>query len=103
MAVLSHDPKLDDPALLHVVRTPARYVGAIGSRTTNEKRRARLKDQGLPDELIDRIHAPIGLKIGAETPEEIALAIMAEMIAAKNGIDDRPLPEAAASPATAAG
>jgi xanthine dehydrogenase accessory factor len=103
VVVLSHDPKLDDPALLHVVRTPARYIGAIGSRTTNEKRRARLKAEGLSDELLDRIHAPIGLKIGAETPEEIALAIMAEMIAAKNGIDDRPLPEAAASPATAAG
>jgi xanthine dehydrogenase accessory factor len=93
VVVLSHDPKLDDPALVHVLRTPARYIGAIGSRTTNEKRRARLKEQGLPDELIARIHAPIGLDIGAETPEEIALAIMAQMIAAKNGIDDRPLPE----------
>jgi xanthine dehydrogenase accessory factor len=102
VVVLSHDPKLDDPALLQVLRTPARYIGAIGSRTTNEKRRARLKEQGLPDELIDRIHAPIGLDIGAETPEEIALAIMAEMIAAKNGIDERPLPKSEAASATAA-
>jgi len=101
VAVLSHDPKLDDPALVHVLRTPARYIGAIGSRTTNEKRRARLKEQGLSDELLARIHAPIGLNIGSQTPEEIALAIMAEIIAAKNGIDDRPLPETAAVGAAA--
>jgi xanthine dehydrogenase accessory factor len=92
VVVLSHDPKLDDPALLHVLREPARYIGAIGSRTTNAKRRERLKAAGLPDELIERIHAPIGLDIGAETPDEIALAILAEMIAAKNGRDERPLP-----------
>lgn len=102
VVVLSHDPKLDDPALLHVARTPARYIGAIGSRSTNEKRRARLKEQGLSEELIDRIHGPIGLDIGAETPEEIALAILAEIVAAKNGRDVRPLPDAqAASPAAA--
>jgi xanthine dehydrogenase accessory factor len=99
VVVLSHDPKLDDPALIHAVRTPARYIGAIGSRTTNQKRRARLKDQGVPEELLDRIHGPIGLDIGADTPEEIAIAILAEMIAAKNGIDARPLPLAEASPA----
>ena len=92
VVVLSHDPKLDDPALVHVVRTNARYIGAIGSRTTNQKRRARLLEAGVSEELIDRIHNPIGLDIGAETPEEIALAIMAEMIAAKNGRDARPLP-----------
>jgi xanthine dehydrogenase accessory factor len=96
IVVLSHDPKLDDPALIHVLRKPARYIGAIGSRTTNEKRRARLREAGLSDELIARIHAPIGLDIGAESPEEIALAIMAEMIAAKNGRDARPLPAAEA-------
>ena len=99
VVVLSHDPKLDDPALIGVLDKPARYIGAIGSRTTNQKRRARLKEAGLSDELIDRIHAPIGLDIGAETPEEIALAIMGEMIAAKNGRDDRPL--ASSAPATA--
>ena len=101
VVVLSHDPKLDDPALLEVVRKPARYIGAIGSRTTNQKRRARLKEAGLSDELIDRIHAPIGLDIGAESPEEIALAIMAEMIAAKNGRDGRPLPVEVAESAVA--
>jgi xanthine dehydrogenase accessory factor len=101
VVVLSHDPKLDDPALIQVVRTPARYIGAIGSRSTNEKRRARLLEAGVPAELIDRIHAPIGLDVGAETPEEIALAIMAEMIAVKNGRDARPLPAAEPSPAAA--
>jgi xanthine dehydrogenase accessory factor len=98
VVVLSHDPKLDDPALLHVLRTPARYIGAIGSRTTNQKRRQRLQEAGLSEQLIDRIHAPIGLDIGAETPEEIALAILAEMIAAKNGRDLRPLPVEAEAP-----
>jgi xanthine dehydrogenase accessory factor len=103
VVVLSHDPKLDDPALLHVLRTPARYIGAIGSRTTNQKRRQRLQEAGLSDQLIDRIHAPIGLDIGSETPDEIALAILAEMIAAKNGRDLRPLPlEAEASSSASA-
>jgi xanthine dehydrogenase accessory factor len=103
VVVLSHDPKLDDPALLHVLRTPARYIGAIGSRTTNQKRRQRLQEAGLSDQLIDRIHAPIGLNIGSETPDEIALAILAEMIAAKNGRDLRPLPlEAEASSSASA-
>jgi xanthine dehydrogenase accessory factor len=99
VVVLSHDPKLDDPALIHVLRTPARYIGAIGSRTTNAKRRERLQEAGLSDELIDRIHAPIGLNIGSETPDEIALAILGEMVAAKNGRDVRPLPEPAGSAA----
>ena len=100
VVVLSHDPKLDDPALINVLRTPARYIGAIGSRTTNAKRRERLREAGLPDELIDRTHAPIGLNIGSETPDEIALAILAEMVAAKNGRDVRPLPETAGATAT---
>jgi xanthine dehydrogenase accessory factor len=100
VVVLSHDPKLDDPALINVLRTPARYIGAIGSRTTNAKRRERLREAGLSDELIDRIHAPIGLNIGSETPDEIALAILAEMVAAKNGRDVRPLPETAGATAT---
>lgn len=84
VVVLTHDPKLDDPALLHVLRADPRYVGAIGSRRTHAKRVERLREGGLDDDQIARIHAPIGLDIGARNPEEIALAIMAEVIAAKN-------------------
>jgi len=86
VVVLSHDPKLDDPALLSALKSDARYIGAIGSRNTNEKRRMRLKAAGLTNEQLDRLHAPIGLNIGSRNPEEIALSIMAEMIAAKNNV-----------------
>jgi xanthine dehydrogenase accessory factor len=85
VVVLTHDPKLDDPALLQALRTSARYVGAIGSRRTHAKRVERLREAGLSDEQIGRIHAPIGLDIDAQNPEEIALAIIAEIVAAKNG------------------
>jgi xanthine dehydrogenase accessory factor len=78
---LTHDPKIDDPALAIALRSPAFYVGALGSRKTHAARRQRLLDAGLPEETIDRIHAPIGLDIGARTPEEIAISIMAEIIA----------------------
>lgn len=94
VVVLSHDPKLDDPALLSALRSDARYIGAIGSRNTNEKRRLRLKAAGLTDEQLDRLHAPIGLNIGARNPEEIALSIIAEMIAAKNNMSRNSLPRA---------
>jgi xanthine dehydrogenase accessory factor len=85
VVVLTHDPKLDDPALIHALRTDARYVGAIGSRKTHAGRVERLREAGLTDDQIARIHAPIGLDIDAKNPEEIALAIAAEMIATKNG------------------
>ena len=94
VVVLSHDPKLDDPALLSALKSDARYIGAIGSRMTNEKRRARLKAAGLTDEQLDRLHAPIGLNIGSKNPEEIALSIIAEMIAAKNNMSRVSLPRA---------
>ncbi|HEX3245703.1 MAG TPA: XdhC/CoxI family protein [Chloroflexota bacterium] len=94
VVVLSHDPKLDDPALLSALKSDARYIGAIGSRMTNEKRRMRLKAAGLTDEQLDRLHAPIGLNIGARNPEEIALSIIAEMIAAKNNMSRASLPRA---------
>ena len=84
----------DDPALLSALRSNARYVGAIGSRATNEKRRLRLKAAGLTDEQLDRLHAPIGLNIGARNPEEIALSIIAEMITAKNNLSRSSLPRA---------
>lgn len=85
VVVLSHDPKLDDPALIGALASNVRYVGAIGSRKTHAARVERLREAGLTDDRIRRIHAPIGLDIDARNPEEIALAIMAEMIAVKNG------------------
>jgi xanthine dehydrogenase accessory factor len=85
VVVLTHDPKLDDPALIHTLRTEARYVGAIGSRKTHAGRVERLLEAGLTEEEVARIHAPIGLDIDAQNPEEIALAIVAEMVAVKNG------------------
>jgi xanthine dehydrogenase accessory factor len=84
VAVLTHDEKFDDPTLAYVLRCPVRYVGAIGSRKTQAQRRARLERAGFPAAAIDAVHAPIGLDIGAQSPEEIAVAILAEMIAAKH-------------------
>jgi xanthine dehydrogenase accessory factor len=80
VVMLTHDPKLDDPAVKIALDSPAFYVGALGSKTTNAKRRARLLNEGLREAQLCRLHAPIGLNIGAETPEEIALAIMAEVV-----------------------
>jgi xanthine dehydrogenase accessory factor len=84
IAMLTHDPKLDDPALKIALPSPAFYVGALGSKTTQAKRRQRLLEDGLTEEQLDRLHGPIGLNIGAGTPEEIAMAIMAEIVAARN-------------------
>jgi xanthine dehydrogenase accessory factor len=83
VAVLTHDPKLDDPALMVALPSPAFYVGALGSKTTQAKRRARLLAAGLTEAQVDRLHGPIGLAIGAKTPEEIALSIMGEIVAAR--------------------
>ena len=82
IAMLTHDPKLDDPALKIALNSPAFYVGALGSKTTNAKRRGRLMNDGVTESQLSRLHAPIGLNIGAQTPEEIALAIMAEVVEA---------------------
>ncbi len=84
IAMLTHDPKLDDPALKIALSSPAFYVGALGSRTTQAKRRQRLLGDGLTDAQLDRLHGPIGLEIGAATPEEIAMSIMAEIVSARN-------------------
>ena len=84
VAVLTHDPKLDDPALASALRSPAFYVGALGSRRTQEKRRQRLIEAGLDEETLARLHAPIGLPIGGRSPGEIALSIMAQIVAARN-------------------
>jgi xanthine dehydrogenase accessory factor len=84
IAMLTHDPKLDDPALKIALPSPAFYVGALGSKTTQAKRRQRLLEEGLTESQLDRLHGPIGLDIGAGTPEEIAMSIMAEIVAARN-------------------
>src|SRR5438128_1950066 len=87
VAVLTHDPKFDEPTLKVVLSRNVGYVGAIGSRKTKEERDERLKKQGLTDEQLSRIHGPIGLNIGATSPEEMALAIMAEIVATRHGKD----------------
>ncbi len=76
---LTHDPKIDDPALLHALSRDCFYIGALGSKKTHAKRLERLKQAGVKDADIARIHAPIGLAIGAVSPAEIAVAIMAEI------------------------
>jgi xanthine dehydrogenase accessory factor len=76
---LTHDPKIDDPALLHALERDCFYIGALGSRKTHARRLERLKQQGAGDNNLARIHAPIGLPIGAISPPEIAVAIMAEI------------------------
>ena len=76
---LTHDPKIDDPALLHALAADCFYVGALGSRKTHGRRLERLKTQGATDAQLARIHAPIGLPIGAMSPPEIAVAIMGEI------------------------
>jgi xanthine dehydrogenase accessory factor len=85
VAVLTHDPKLDDSALAIALDSPAPYVGAMGSRRAQEARRERLLATGLDEELLERISAPIGLDLGAVSPEETALSIMAEVVAVRNG------------------
>lgn len=91
IAILSHDPKFDEPALLGALKTEARYIGAVGSRKTNADRRERLQEAGMSDEQIARIHGPIGLNIGGSTPEEMAISILAEMIAVTHNRDGQPL------------
>lgn len=86
IVTLTHDPKLDDMALLEALKSPAFYVGAIGSRLNNQKRRERLALFDLTDEQIARLHGPVGLHIGARTPPEIAVSIIAEMTALRNGV-----------------
>ncbi len=88
VVALTHDPKLDDLALMEALKSDAFYVGAIGSRVNNARRRERLKLFDLDDAQLDRLHAPIGLYIGSKTPAEIAISILAELTAVKNGVPD---------------
>jgi len=83
---LTHDPKLDDLALMEALKTDAFYVGAIGSRVNNARRRERLREFDLSEEQIAKLHGPIGIYIGSKTPYEIAVSILAELTAVKNGV-----------------
>ena len=83
---LTHDPKLDDLALMEALKTPAFYVGALGSRRNNAARRERLKEFDLSETELARLHGPVGIYIGSRTPPEIAVSILAEVTAAKNGV-----------------
>ncbi|HMR99613.1 MAG TPA: XdhC family protein [Anaerolineales bacterium] len=80
IAVLTHDPKIDDPAIKLALNSSAFYVGALGSKNTNAKRRERLLSDGVSESQMDKVHAPIGLDIGAQNPEEIALAVMSQIV-----------------------
>ena len=88
VVALTHDPKLDDMALLEALKSPAFYVGAIGSKKNNDARRRRLREFDLADAEIARLRGPVGLYIGSKTPPEIAVAILAEMTAARHGVAD---------------
>ena len=85
VVILSHDPKFDLPALQIALRSRAAYVGLIGSRTTQAKRRAALQDAGFSEAKLARIHGPVGLDLGGREPVEIALAILAEVVAVRHG------------------
>ena len=86
VVALTHDPKLDDMALMEALKSPAFYVGALGSRKNTQKRKERLLEFDLNQEQVDRLYGPVGLYIGALTPPEIAVSILAEVIAVKYGI-----------------
>ena len=102
VVALTHDPKLDDLALMEALKSPAFYVGAIGSRLNNSKRRERLLQFDVTPAQLERLHGPIGLYIGSKTPSEIAISILAEMTAVKNGVPAELQVRHAATP-TAAG
>jgi len=91
ICVLTHDPKFDVPLLEVALRTPAAYIGAMGSRRTHEDRLARLRDEGVSEEELARLSSPVGLDIGARTPEETAISIAAEIVGRRWGGSGRPL------------
>jgi xanthine dehydrogenase accessory factor len=85
ICVLTHDVKFDVPALVEALSTDAGYIGAMGSRRTSSERESRLREAGVDDDGLARIMAPIGLDIGARTPEETAIAVCSEIIARRTG------------------
>jgi xanthine dehydrogenase accessory factor len=87
VVAVTHDPKLDDLVLLEALKSPAFYIGALGSRVNTAKRKERLLMFDLTPEQTDRLHGPIGLHLGSKTPAEIAVSILAEVVAVRNGID----------------
>jgi xanthine dehydrogenase accessory factor len=91
ICVLTHDPKFDVPLLEVALRLPVAYVGAMGSRRTNDDRAAQLRDRGLTELELSRLHAPIGLDVGARTPEETAVSIAAEIVGSRWGGSGTPL------------
>jgi xanthine dehydrogenase accessory factor len=93
ICVLTHDPKFDVPALTAALATPAAFVGAMGSRHTHLDRLDRLREAGVTEEQLARLHSPIGLDLGARTPEETAVSIAAEIVASRWGGTGRPLAE----------
>ena len=93
VVTLTHDPKFDIPVLAHALRSEAHYVGAMGSRKTRERRKIELRELGLGEAELRRLHSPIGLDLGASTPEEIAVSITAEMLAVRAGREARSLVE----------
>ncbi len=101
VVAVTHDPKLDDAALTEALKSPAFYVGALGSKLNNDKRRARLADFDLSAAEISRLHGPVGLKIGSRTPAEIAISILAEITAVRRGVKLDSIGVTPAAPAVA--
>jgi xanthine dehydrogenase accessory factor len=95
LVTLTHDPKIDDPALETALKSEIFYIGSLGSTRTHAKRLARLREKGFDDAALGRIHGPVGLDIGALSPAEIAISIMAEIIAARGKAAAAPAHEAA--------
>ncbi|MDN4474757.1 XdhC family protein [Demequina sp. SYSU T00192] len=93
ICVLTHDDRVDVPALEVALASPAGYIGAMGSRVTHERRLARLREAGLGDDALARLRSPIGLDLGGSSPAETAVAILAEVLAARTGASGRPLRE----------
>jgi xanthine dehydrogenase accessory factor len=104
VAVLTHDVKFDEPAIVEALRRGCRYVGAVGSRKTQGDRRERLRAAGVTEAELARLRGPVGLDLGGRAPAETALAIMAEVVAARYGGSGRPMVETAKGvPGSAAG